>query len=933
MRAYDGTVRNQSVWAWTTCMHKDFMCPLLPVYRDAPMAHEVLCPIGQDRCRRSVASVESSFFNRTVDETLSALGGTKAGLTSKEAAERLQKHGKNALAEGKKKSGLQVFLDQFKDLLVVILIIAALISMVSDNVESTVVIFAVLILNAVLGTVQHFKAEKSLESLKAMSSPSAKVLRDGVRSVVPSAQVVPGDIVELEAGDMVVADGRILENFSLKVNESSLTGESEGVEKTSDVIAAEKVALGDQKNMVFSGSLVTYGRATVVVTGTGMDTELGKVAALMNRTQQRKTPLQESLDDFSKKLATAILGICVVVFALSLFHHMALLDSLMFAVALAVAAIPEALSSIITIVQAMGTQKMARQNAIIKDLKAVETLGSVSVICSDKTGTLTQNRMTPQKIYADGSLLEGDDLDLVNDVQRLLLKAALLASDATTNVEDGTAIGDPTEVALVMLGDRIGVDEELYRRHHPRLGELAFDSDRKLMSTLHEIEGVPTLYTKGAIDVLLDRSRYVLTREGQVPRTPEWRERIARVNMELSMEGLRVLAFSYRELPEVRALTLEDERDFTFIGLISMIDPPRPEAVQAVADAKRGGIRTIMITGDHKVTATAIARQIGIFREGDEAVSGVELSDMSDHDLDERLERISVYARVSPEHKIRIVEAWQRKGKIVSMTGDGVNDAPALKAANIGVAMGITGTEVSKDAASMILADDNFATIVKAVVNGRGVYTNIKNAINFLLSGNMAGILSVLFTSILGLSMPFAPVHLLFINLLTDSLPAIAIGVEPARKGLLDQPPRDPNEPILTRGLMLKILAYGALIACATMGAYFIGLNADNGGAGLAMTLAFSTLTLARLFHGFNCRGIESIFRLGLTTNRASLGAFAAGVVLLLAVLFLPGLNTLFQVSPFTMAQFGWVILLAFLPTVAIQIYKVIHDAVRRKNR
>lgn len=415
--------------------------------------------------------------------------------------------------------------------------------------------------------------------------------------------------------------------------------------------------------------------------------------------------------------------------------------------------------------------------------------------------------------------------------------------------------------------------------------------------------------------------------------TPEWRERISRVNMELSMEGLRVLAFSYRELPEVRALTLEDERDFTFIGLISMIDPPRPEAVQAVADAKRGGIRTIMITGDHKVTATAIARQIGIFREGDEAVSGVELSDMSDHDLDERLERISVYARVSPEHKIRIVEAWQRKGKIVSMTGDGVNDAPALKAANIGVAMGITGTEVSKDAASMILADDNFATIVKAVVNGRGVYTNIKNAINFLLSGNMAGILSVLFTSILGLSMPFAPVHLLFINLLTDSLPAIAIGVEPARKGLLDQPPRDPNEPILTRGLMLKILAYGALIACATMGAYFIGLNADNGGAGLAMTLAFSTLTLARLFHGFNCRGIESIFRLGLTTNRASLGAFAAGVVLLLAVLFLPGLNALFQVSPFTMAQFGWVILLAFLPTVVIQIYKVIHDAVRRKNR
>ena len=506
-----------------------------------------------------------------------------------QAAERLEPL-RNALAEGKRKTALQVFLEQFKDLLVVILIVAALISMVSGNVESTIVIFAVLILNAILGTVQHFKAEKSLESLKAMSSPTAKVLRDGVRAVVPSAQVVPGDIVELEAGDMVVADGRILENFSLKVNESSLTGESEGVEKTAEVIAAEKVALGDQKNMVFSGSLVTYGRATVVVTGTGMDTELGKVAALMNQTQQRKTPLQESLDDFSAKLATVIMAICAVVFALSIFRTgMGILDSLMFAVALAVAAIPEALSSIVTIVLAMGTQKMARQNAIIKDLKAVESLGAVSVICSDKTGTLTQNKMTPQKIYADGSLLEGDDLDLVNDVQRLLLKAALLASDATTDEETGAAIGDPTEVALVMLGEKFGVDEESYRAQHPRLGELAFDSDRKLMSTLHDIDGAPTLFTKGAIDVLLDRSTKLLTRDGAGAhdRRSE-QESISRVNMELSMEGLRVLAFAYRELDAVRPLTLEDEHGFTFVGLISMIDPPRPEAVQAVADAKRG---------------------------------------------------------------------------------------------------------------------------------------------------------------------------------------------------------------------------------------------------------------------------------------------------------------------------------------------------------
>ena len=876
--------------------------------------------------------MQDVFYDRTPDQTLAALDSARTGLSGAEAAARLTKYGPNALAEGSKKSVVQVFFEQFKDLLVVILIAAAVISMLSGNAESTIVIFAVLILNAVLGTVQHIKAEKSLQSLKAMSSPSARVIRGGARMVVPSAEIVPGDIVELEAGDMVVADGRILENFSLKVNESSLTGESEGVEKTADALPGGKVALGDRKNMVFSGSLVTYGRAVMAVTATGMQTEIGRIAQLMNQTQQRRTPLQKSLDDFSRRLAIIILVICAGVFALSLYHadstgFDAILDSLMFAVALAVAAIPEALSSIVTIVQAMGTQKMARQNAIIKELKAVETLGAVSVICSDKTGTLTQNRMTPQNIYADGVLLDEAELDLANDVQRLLLKAALLASDATTDEEAGTAIGDPTEVALVMIGDRLGVEENAYRAQHPRLGELAFDSDRKLMSTLHDIEGVPTLYTKGAIDVLLDRSKYVLTAEGQVSMTQEWKNRIAQVNTAMSRHGLRVLAFAQRELDAIRPLTLEDERDFTFIGLVSMIDPPRPEAIQAVADAARGGVRTIMITGDHKVTATAIARQIGIFREGDEALSGAELDEMDDAALDAHLERVSVYARVSPEHKIRIVEAWQRKGRIVSMTGDGVNDAPALKAADIGVAMGVTGTEVSKDAASMILADDNFATIVGAVVNGRGVYTNIKNAIGFLLSGNMAGILCVLVTSILGLPVPFAPVHLLFINLLTDSLPAIAIGVEPATGDLLDQKPRDPKEPILTGTLLRRIFGYGLLIACASMASYWVGLSA--GGAGLAMTLAFATLTLARLFHGFNCRGEKPIWQLGLRTNKASIAAFAAGVVLLAAVLLIPALAGLFEVSAFTAAQLGLTVLFAFLPTVAIQLWKGLRAARR----
>ncbi|WP_370827805.1 cation-translocating P-type ATPase [Fournierella massiliensis] len=867
--------------------------------------------------------MEQTYFDKTVPQTLEQVKATANGLTAQEAARRLEEHGPNQLAEGKKKSPLVVFLEQFKDLLVFILAVAAVISMVSGNVESTLVIFAVLIMNAVLGTVQYLKAEKSLESLKAMSAPVAKVLRDGVRQEVAGPKVVPGDIVYLEAGDLVVADGRLLECYSLKVNESSLTGESEAVEKTAEALPAGKTALGDQKNMVFSGSLVTYGRAVMVVTGTGMNTELGHIAELMNQTQQRKTPLQKSLDDFSGKLAAAILAICAVVFCLSLFRSgMGLLDSLLFAVALAVAAIPEALSSIVTIVLAMGTQKMARQNAIIKELKAVESLGSVQVICSDKTGTLTQNKMTVQQIWADGKLVQAQDADMSDPAQELLMKIGLLASDATVDVASGASVGDPTEIALVNWGGMHQTDANSVRSQFPRLGELAFDSDRKLMSTLHRVNGKPMLLTKGAMDVLLARSNRLLTAKGVVPLTDEMRTAITRANEEFSENGLRVLAFACRELDAERELTLEDENDFTFVGLVSMIDPPREESKQAVADAKRGGIRTVMITGDHKVTATAIAKQIGIFEEGDIALEGVELDAMTDDELDEKLPHISVYARVSPEHKIRIVSAWQRRGCIAAMTGDGVNDAPALKKADVGVAMGITGTEVSKDAAAMILADDNFATIVKAVVNGRGVYTNIKNAIQFLLSGNMAGILAVLYASLMALPVPFQPVHLLFINLLTDSLPAIALGMEPARKGLLDQKPRDPKASILDKPLMFKILWQGALIAVASMTAFYLGLSA--GGAAMASTMAFATLTLARLFHGFNCRGTESIFKLGLGSNKYSLMAFAGGVVLLVAVLLIPVLESLFAVTALSGIQYLQILGLAFAPTLLIQLGRVI---------
>lgn len=859
------------------------------------------------------------------EELKKAFHVTEEGLSASDASRLLQEKGPNALTETKRKSVLQVFAEQFCDLLVIILIIAAIISIFSGNLESTIVIFAVIILNAVLGTVQHEKAQKSLESLKSLSSPSAKVLRDGQKIEITSSEVVPGDILLLEAGDLVVADGRILDNYSLQVNESSLTGESTNVDKT-DALLSEEMPLADRTNMVYSSSLVTYGRAVVLVTETGMDTEIGKIAALMNATKEKKTPLQISLDQFSSRLAAVIMIICALVFALSIYREIPVLDSLMFAVALAVAAIPEALGSIVTIVQAMGTQKMAREHAIIKNLKAVESLGCVSVICSDKTGTLTQNKMTVQDIYIDEKVIPVSGLNLHSQLHRYLLYDAILSNDSA--IVDGKGIGDPTEFALVEMVRKASLDEEVLRSLMHRLEELPFDSDRKLMSTKYSLRGTHTILTKGALDVMIDRTSSIRTESGIRPITEEDKHEILRVNQQFSENGLRVLAFGYKEVPEDDDLTLDDENNFIFLGLISMIDPPREESVAAVADAKRAGIRPVMITGDHKVTATAIAKQIGIYTDGDIAVTGQELDAMSEEELSAKIDHISVYARVSPENKIRIVDAWQKKGAVTAMTGDGVNDAPALKKADIGVAMGITGTEVSKDAASMILTDDNFATIIKAVANGRNVYRNIKNAIQFLLSGNMAGILSVLYTSLAALPVPFAPVHLLFINLLTDSLPALAIGMEPAEKDLLSEKPRDPKTGILTKNFMIALLLQGGLIAVCTMTAFHIGLS--TGSDAVASTMAFATLTLARLFHGFNCRSSHSIFRIGLKSNLYSIGAFFAGVILLAIVLTVPFMERLFSVAPLTGTQLGLVALLALIPTVIIQAVKSILDLIRK---
>ena len=868
-----------------------------------------------------------TYYQMSEEEIRQEVNQGSQPLTVDQVRNRQKEYGPNELIEGEKKSLLGIFAEQFRDFLVIILMISAAVSWILGEGESALVILVGITMNAVLGTVQTVKAEQSLSSLKRLCSPSAKVLRDGVVVEIPSREVTVGDEVYLEAGDYIPADGRILENASMKTDESALTGESMGVEKTSERLEGE-LALGDRKNMVYSGSFVTYGRGSFLVTAVGMQTEVGKIAGLLKTASEKKTPLQMNLDQFGKKLSVIILILCGALFGLQMIRGGELADAFLFAVALAVAAIPEALSSIVTIVLAFGTQKMSKEGAVIRKLQAVEGLGSVSVICSDKTGTLTQNKMTVEHYYVDGQSVKAEELDVENPSHVQLLRMSVLCNDAS--VTDGQEIGDPTETALVALGEKLGVQAQTIREEYPRLSELPFDSDRKLMSTFHQLQNGYTMVTKGAVDVLERRVSMICTGGKERPITDEDLQEIRRVNEEYSQNGLRVLAVAYRKLEQDRELTLEDEQGLTFFGLIAMMDPPRIESAQAVKRCIEAGIRPVMITGDHKVTASAIARRIGILREGDQACEGSELDALSDEELKDFVEKVSVYARVSPEHKIRIVRAWQEKGNIVAMTGDGVNDAPALKQADVGVAMGITGSEVSKDAASMVLTDDNFATIVKAVENGRNVYANIKNSIQFLLSGNFAAILVVLFSSLLGLPVPFAPVHLLFINLLTDSLPAIALGLVPHTSQVMREKPRPMNESILTRRFLSNIGLDGLCIGVMTGIAFLIGLS--YGGTLTASTMAFATLCLSRLVHGYNCKSSRPvIFRREFFNNRYLQGAFAVGFVLLNLVLLVPALHGLFQIQTLHLWQLLMVYGLALANLPVIQLLKKVRMSCKSK--
>ena len=825
------------------------------------------------------------YFSSKAEQVLQSLQTDPAqGLSAAEAAKRLEQHGANVLREKKKKTNLQRFLDQFKDVMILILIAAAIVSFVIACVEGNpgeffepALILLIVILNAVMGMLQESKAEKALDALKSMSAPHARVLRDGTEQIIDAASLVPGDIIRLEAGDFVPADARLLHSAGLKSEESALTGESVPSEKDAQEPVAADAALGDRVNMVFSGCSVTYGTATAVVTATGMQTEMGKIAGLLSGEEETQTPLQKKLASLGKILGFVALGACAIIFVVGLLNGIDVLEIFMTSVSLAVSAIPEGLPAIVTIVLSIGVQRMVKKNAIIRRLPAVETLGSASVICSDKTGTLTQNRMTLQKAYVDGA---AGIIDSGDAAARTLVRTAALCCDGAVTFEaDGTVthIGDPTETAIVFAAHQFGDTKETLGAAFPRLAELPFDSDRKRMSVVVEHDGRKLAIVKGAFDGIAP-----LCTAGDT-------ERARQVNDEMSRKALRVLAVAVREidaLPEVLAPeTLE--KDLTFLGLVGMIDPPREEARAAVAVCREAGIRPVMITGDHVVTASAIAKNLGILQDGDRAITGAELDAMSETELDAAVEQISVYARVSPENKIRIVKAWQKKNKVVAMTGDGVNDAPALKAADIGCAMGITGTDVAKGAADMTLTDDNFATIVDAVREGRGIYANIRKVVGFLLGTNIGEVITVFAAMLLWHRSPLLSMQLLWINLVTDSLPAIALGMEEVEPGVMRQKPKPKDEGIFAHGLGVRVVLQGLMFGILSLAAFWIGWQSTGDLAG-GQTLAFMTLALSQVVQAFNMRSDRSLFKTGFFTNRRLNLACLLSVVLVALVLFTP---------------------------------------------
>ena len=828
------------------------------------------------------------FHNKNKEETLKLLSTNReSGLSAGQVAELQQKYGPNRLKEKKKKTLAQRFFDQFKDVMILILIAAAIVSFVIVCVEKNwgelfepALILLIVLLNAAMGVYQEGKAEKALDALKNMSAPHARVIRDGKESVIDAAELVPGDIIKLEAGDFIPADARLLHSVSLKSEESALTGESVPSEKDADAEVAEKAPLGDRNNMVFSGCSVTYGTAVAVVTATGMDTEMGRIANLLDGEGETQTPLQQKLAQLGKYLGIVALAACGVIFVVGLINDTPPLEIFMTAVSLAVSAIPEGLPAIVTIVLSIGVQRMVKRNALIRRLPAVETLGGASIICSDKTGTLTQNRMTLVKAYLDGAQDTEDITDNNSEAIKKLLAWGTLCCDGSVIFEDGGEkhIGDPTETAIVLAAHKNGMPKDDLNRTSPRLAEIPFDSDRKLMTTVNRINGKNIVIVKGAFDMMAVRCV-----AGDLQKAKEMTER-------MSENALRVLAIAYKEIDSVpqNPTSEELENGLTFMGLVGMIDPPRPEAKVAVATCRRAGIKPIMITGDHVVTASAIARELGILVDGDRAITGAELDAMNDTELDAQVEQISVYARVSPENKIRIVKAWQRKGQVVSMTGDGVNDAPALKAADIGCAMGITGTDVAKGAADMTLTDDNFATIVEAVKEGRGIYANIKKVVGFLLGTNIGEVITVFVAMLAWAKTPLLSMQLLWINLVTDSLPAIALGMEAVESDVMDRKPKPKDEGIFAHGLGIRVVLQGMMFAALTLTAFWIGWGGNDANIDAGRTMAFSVLALCQIVQAYNMRSDRSLFKIGAFTNRTLNLAALVSIALVALVLFTP---------------------------------------------